>query len=114
MNINDIKQYIEITIMLIIGIASLILLIKILLKKVDKNKNGKIEKEEINNADLQFLKEMLKESFITIATGLSNMGGITGKKSYNLILTELKNNKAIFEEQENQQKEGEKIEKNNK
>lgn len=108
MDIEKIKPYIELAIMILIGISALILFIKLLVKKVDKNNNGKIEKEEITDADMQFLKEMLKESIATIATGMLNLNGITGKQAYNLLLNETKKNKTIFDELEKKEKEKEK------
>ena len=106
MNLEKIKNYLELAIMIIVAICSIILMCKLIIKKIDKNENGKIEKDEITDADMQFLKEMLKESISTIATGMMNLNGITGKKAYNLLLNETKKNKAIFEELE--QKENEK------
>ena len=93
MTIEEIKIYLELGIMGIIAITSIVLLFKMLFKKMDKNNNGKIEKEEINEADLKFLKEMLKESITTIANGMFALQGISGKYAYNLMLNELKQNK---------------------
>jgi len=105
MDIEKIKPYIELAIMVLIAISALILFIKLLIKKVDKNNDGKIEKEEITDADMQFLKEMLKESIATIASGMLSLNGITGKQAYNLLLNETKKNKTIFDELEKKEKE---------
>lgn len=105
MDISKIKTYGELIIMGIIALCSVILLIKLLIKKVDKNNDGKIEKEEITDADMQFIKEMLKESIATIASGMLNLNGITGKRAYNLLLNETKKNKAIFDEIEKKENE---------
>ena len=96
-----------------IAITAIIILAKVIFKKLDKNKNGKIETEEISKEDLAFLKEMLKESFKTIASGLINENKITGKKAYNLIFENLKRNKKAIENLEKENKENE-IQKNNK
>lgn len=105
MDILKIKPYIELAITIIIGLCVLILLIRLIHKKIDKNNNGKIEKEEITDADMQFLKEMLKESIATIATGMLNLNGITGKQAYNMLLNETRKSKAIFDELEKKENE---------
>lgn len=92
--------YIQIAGAVIFAFAMLIFLIKMFISKIDKNKNGKIESEEISQADLQFTKEMLKESIKTIATGLMNLSGITGKNAYNMLFQQIKQSKKIFEEVE--------------
>lgn len=104
MQMEQIKSYLELAIMVIIAICSIILMMKLLIKKIDKNKDGKIEKDEITDADMQFVKEMLQESIRTIATGMLKLNGITGKKAYNLLLNETKKNKEIFDEIEEQDK----------
>ena len=105
MDILSIKPYIELAVAVILAICAVILFFKLILKKVDKNNNGKIEKDEITDADMQFLKEMLKESIATIASGMLNLNGITGKQAYNLLLNETKKNKTIFDELEKKEKE---------
>lgn len=101
---ENILIYIQIAGAGIFAIAMLIFSIKMLIKKVDKNKNGKIESEEISYADMQFTKEMLKESIKTIANGLLNLSGITGKNAYNILFQQVKQSKKIFEEVEQQNK----------
>lgn len=110
MELTQIKTYMEIAGSCIFFIAVLIFLIKMLKTKMDKNGNGKIEKEEISDADMQFLKEMLKESIQTIATGMQNLNGITGQNAYKILLSEVKASKKIFEE--SQKKENRENEKN--
>lgn len=105
MTTEQIKTYLELAIMAIIAVCSLVLLIKMIWKKADKNNDGKIEKDEITDADMQFVKEMLKESIKTIATGMLNLNGLTGKKAYNLLLNETKKNKTIFDELEKEENE---------
>ena len=100
MKIEDLKNYLELAGALIIGIVALILLIKMLFKRVDKNGNGKIEKEEVTDADLEFTKQMLKESIQTIATGMLTIGGMTSKNAYSMLLNEAKKSKEIFEKEE--------------
>lgn len=95
--LETIITYAQVIGSIIIAITAFIILIQILFKKLDKNKNGKIENEEIQPADLEFLKNMLKESFKTIANGLIDANDITGKKAYNLIFTNLKQNKKTIE-----------------
>lgn len=104
MELTQIKTYLEIAGSFIFFIAVLIFLIKMLKTRVDKNGNGKIEKEEISDADMQFLKEMLKESIQTIATGMQNLNGITGQNAYKILLNEVKTSKKIFEENEKKEK----------
>lgn len=101
---ENVLIYIQIVGAGIFAIAMTILLIKMLIKKVDKNKDGKIENEEISDADLKFTKEMLKESIKTIASGLMNLSGITGKNAYNMLYSQIKQSKKIFEEIEQQNK----------
>ena len=97
---ENILIYIQIAGAGIFTIAMIIFSIKLLIKKVDKNKNGKIENEEISDADMQFTKEMLKESIKTIASGILNLSGITGKNAYNMLYNQVKASKKIFEEVE--------------
>ena len=73
-----------------IAITALILLLKMLIKKRDKNGNGKIDAEEITDADMQFCKELLKESIKTIALGLNKQGGLNSKQINELMLNEIK------------------------
>lgn len=96
--------YIQIAGAAIFALAMAVLLIKMIVKKTDKNKNGKIESEEISDADLQFTKEMLKESIKTIASGLLNLSGITGKNAYNMLYQQVKASKKVFEEVEQENK----------
>lgn len=99
---ENILIYIQIAGAAIFALAMAVLLIKMIVKKTDKNKNGKLESEEISDADLQFTKEMLKESIKTIASGLLNLSGITGKNAYNMLFNQVKASKKIFEEVEKQ------------
>lgn len=101
---ENILIYIQIAGAGIFAIAMIVFLIKMFIKKADKNKNGKIESEEISEADLQFTKEMIKESIKTIASGLLNLSGITGKNAYNMLYSQVKASKKIFEEVEEQNK----------
>ena len=73
--IQNIKTYAECIGAVILTIVAIIILIKIFIKKSDKNENGKIEKEELNEADIKFCGELLKDSIMTIAKGLSKQGG---------------------------------------
>ena len=109
----NIKNYAETIGAIILTIVAIIILIKIFIKKSDKNENGKIEKGELEEADLKFCGELLKDSIITIAKGLSIQGGLTGKNTYNLMLNQVKNSKKIFEEIEKEKNKNEN-EKNNK
>ena len=94
----QVKNLIEFGITIILGIIALILLLKLIFKKLDKNKNGKIEKEEITDADIQFCKELLKESIKTIAIGLYKQGGLNTKQISNMMLNEVKKSKNLIEE----------------
>lgn len=96
--ITNIKGIIEFGITIIIGITALILLLRMLFKKVDKNNNGKIEQEEITDADIQFCKELLKESIKTIALGMYKQGGMNSKQVNSMMLKEVKNSKTLIEE----------------
>lgn len=98
MTAEEIKIYIELGGAVLFTIAMIILIIKISIKKIDKNKNGKIESEEIDDADIEFMKEMLKESITTIASGMLKLNGIKGKQGYDILLKQVKESKAIFEE----------------
>lgn len=107
--INQIKDYFQLIMAVILTITSIILLIKLFIKKVDKNGNGKIEKNEITDADLQFCKELLKESIKTIAIGLYQQSGMTSKQINNLMYDEIKKSKNLIEETiKKEQKENEK------
>lgn len=96
--ITHIKGILEFGITIILGITALILLIKMLFKKVDKNNNGKIEQEEITDADIEFCKELLKESIKTIALGMYKQGGMNSKQVNSMMLKEVKNSKNLIEE----------------
>ena len=96
--LTNIKGLIEFGITIILGLAALILLIKMLFKKADKNNNGKIEKEEITDADIEFCKELLKESIKTIALGMYQQGGMNSKQVNAMMLKEVKNSKKLIEE----------------
>ena len=96
--ITNIKAYIEFGITIILAITALILLLKMLFKKIDKNKNGKIEKEEITDADIEFCKELLKESIKTIALGMYQQSGMNSKQVNAMMLKEVKNSKNLIEE----------------
>lgn len=96
--ITNIKGIIEFGITIVLGIIALILLTKMLFKRADKNNNGKIEQEEITDADIQFCKELLKESIKTIALGMYKQGGMSSKQVNSMMLKEIKNSKNIIEE----------------
>lgn len=98
MKIPQIKEYIEFAITIVIAITALILLLKMLIKKRDKNGNGKIEAEEIDEADMQFCKELLKESIKTIAIGLNKQGGLNSQQINKMLLNEIKQSKTLIEE----------------
>ena len=98
MKIQQIKTYIEFAITIVIAITALILLLKMLIKKRDKNGNGKIEADEIDEADMQFCKELLKESIKTIALGLNKQGGLSSKQINELMLNEIKKSKTLIDE----------------
>ena len=110
--IEQIKPIIEFAITIMLAIITLILLIKMLFKKIDKNKNGKIEQEEITDADIEFCKELLKESIKTIAVGIYQQSGLTSKQINNLLLSEIKKAKNIIDETIKIEKEKENNEKN--
>jgi len=97
--ISNIKFWVEIIGAICLMIATIILLIKMLTKKIDKNKDGKIDKEEITNEDIEFCKELLKDSLKVIATGLAKQAGLSAKQAYNLTLEEVKKSKTIFEKE---------------
>ena len=78
-----------------------------LFKKIDKNNNGKIEKEEITEADIEFCKELLKESIKTIALGMYKQSGMTSKQVNTMMLKEIKNSKNLIEETIKKEKEKE-------
>ena len=98
MDFEKIKLYIELAGTIIFAIAMLIILIKITIKKRDKNNDGKLQLEELTDADTQFIKEMLNESIKTIATGMLQLNGLKGQKAYELMLNEVKKSKNIFKE----------------
>ena len=97
---------------LILGLSALIILFKIIFNKFDKNKNGKIEKEELTNADIEFCKELLKESVKTIAIGIYQQIGLSSKQINNMLLSEVKKAKNIIDETIKIEKEKENNEKN--
>ena len=103
--IGQIKTIVEFGITIVVGIIALILLLKMVFKKLDKNKNGKIETEEISEADLEFCKELLKESIKTIALGLYQNGGLNSKQINSMMLKELKNSKDLIDETIKKEKE---------
>ncbi len=98
MKIPQIKEYIEFAITIVIAITALILLLKMIIKKRDKNRNGKIDTDEIDEADMQFCKELLKESIKTIAIGLNKQGGLNSKQINELMLNEIKQSKTLIDE----------------
>lgn len=110
--ITNIKEYIEFGITIIVAITALILLLKMLFKKLDKNNNGKIEKEEITEADYEFCKELLKESIKTIALGMHKQGGMNSQQINSIMIREIKNSKNLIEETIKKEKEKENNEKN--
>lgn len=97
-DLERIRSIFELIGSILITISAIILIFKLIIKKIDKNQNGKIEKEEITNADIEFTKELLKESFKTIAKGIFLETGLNSKKSYDLMLNEIKKNKNLIEE----------------
>ena len=96
--IAQIKPIIEFAITIMLAIITFVLLMKMLFKKIDKNKNGKIETEEITDADIEFCKELLKESIKTIALGMYQQGGMNSKQINSMMLKEIKNSKNLIEE----------------
>lgn len=98
LKIQQIRMYIEFAITVIIAITAITLLLKMLIKKRDKNGNGKIDAEEITDADMQFCKELLKESIKTIAIGLNKQGGLSSKQINELMLNEIKQSKTLIDE----------------
>lgn len=98
LKIPQIKEYIEFAITILIAITALILLLKMIIKKRDKNKNGKVDAEEIDEADMQFCKELLKESIKTIAIGLNKQGGLNSQQINKLMLNEIKQSKTLIDE----------------
>ena len=107
-----IKFIIEFIIALTLGLSAIIILFKIIFNKFDKNKNGKIEKEELTTADIEFCKELLKESKKTITTGIYQQSGLTTKQINNMLLSEVKKAKNIIDETIKTEKEKENNEKN--
>lgn len=99
MIISNVKEYIEFGITVLLALISMVALFKLLFKKFDKNNNGKIDKEELTNADIQFCKELLKDSIKTIALGIYRNSGLQSKDTYNLMLNEVKKSKNIIEEE---------------
>ena len=98
MKIQQIKEYIEFAITIIIAMTALILLLKMIIKKRDKNGNGKIDAEEIDDADMQFCKELLNESIKTIAIGLNKQGGLNSQQISKLMLNQIKQSKTLIDE----------------
>ena len=96
MDIIKIKSYLELAGAITLLIASLIIIFKMLFKKIDKNKNGKIESEEITDGDIQFIKNLMQESIKTIALGICKNSGLNSKDTYNFMLNEIKNSKNII------------------
>ena len=110
--LGQIKFIIEFIIALTLGLSAIIILFKIIFNKFDKNKNGKIEKEELTTADIEFCKELLKESIKTIAIGIYQQSGLTSKQINNMLLSEVKKAKNIIDETIKIEKEKENNEKN--
>ena len=94
----NIKFSIEFIIAILLGISAIIILFKIIFNKFDKNKNGKIEKEELTTADIEFCKELLKESIKTIAIGIYQQSRLSSKQINNMLLSEVKKAKNIIDE----------------
>ena len=97
--LSEIKFYIEIVAYSLIAISSLILFFKLIVKKKDKNGNGKIDAEEITDGDIEFCKALLKDSFIAIGKGIMQNSGANAKQTLNLMLSEMKKTKNIIEEE---------------
>ena len=97
--LTEIKFYIEIAFYTLLAISSLILFFKLIIKKKDKNKNGKIDTEEISDADIEFCKSLLKDSFIAIGKGIMQNSNATAKQTLNLMITEMKKQKNVVEEE---------------
>lgn len=95
--LSKIKIYAEVIGAVILVIVALVLLFKMLHKKIDKNGNGKIEPEEITDADIKFAKEILIESIKTIALGMHNIG-VPDKDIFGMILDQAKKSKILIEE----------------
>lgn len=108
----NIKFIIEFIIAITLGLSTIIILFKIIFNKFDKNKNGKIEKEELTTADIEFCKELLKESIKTIAIGIYQQSGLNSKQINNMLLSEVKKAKNIIDETIKIEKEKENNEKN--
>ena len=108
----NIKFIIEFIIAIILGISAIIILFKIIFNKFDKNNNGKIEKEELTTADIEFCKDLLKESIKTIAIGIYQQSGLSSKQINNMLLSEVKKAKNIIDETVKNEKEKENNEKN--
>ena len=100
-----IKFIIEFIIAVTLGLSAIIILFKIIFNKFDKNKNGKIEKEELTTADIEFCKELLKESIKTIALGMFKQSNMSPKQINNMMYKEVKNSKNLIEETIKKEKE---------
>lgn len=93
MNLNEIINIGKDLLVAIFSILILILSVKLKAKKTTKEtKETTNNITEVEPADLEFTKEMLKESFITILQGIIKTG-IPAEKTFNLMLSSLKKDK---------------------
>lgn len=107
---DKIEQYIKLITYAVILITIICLAVKILKTKLDKNKNGKIEKEEIESNNYQYVMSFLIDTMKVITKGIVNDTGCKVITAEKLIEKAIKNQdntkieKEIKEEFENQEK----------
>jgi len=107
---NNWEFYLKIAMYIILMISAVVLLIKILYNKADKNKNGKLDKEEIESSNLAYVMSFLMDTLKMITKGIVNDIGCKVVTAEKLIAKALKNQdsnkieKEIKEDFENQEK----------
>ena len=107
---NNLEMYLKIIAYVLIVISGVILLFKLLFNKADKNKNGKIDKEEIESSNLAYVMSFLIDTLKIITKGIVNDTGCKVATAEKLIAKALKNQdskkieKEIVDEFNNQEK----------
>ncbi len=107
---NNWEFYLKIAMYIILMTSAVVLLCKILFNKVDKNKNEKIDKEEIESSDVAYVMSFLMDTLKIITKGIVNDVGCKVVTAEKLIAKALKNQdsqkleKEIKEDFENQEK----------
>lgn len=107
---NNWEFYLKIAMYIILMISAIVLLWKIIFNKADKNKNGKLDKEEIDSSNVAYVMSFLMDTLKIITKGIVNDVGCKVVTAEKLIEKALKNQdsqkieKEIKEDFENQEK----------